>query len=737
MADLRKSSATQRHRTIAVDTVLGEDVLLLQRMVGGESLGRLFEFHLDLLSTDADIDLEAALGTNVTVRYHQPKGGIRFFNGFVSEFRYVGERGNYAAYEMTLRPWLWFLTRTSDCRIFQKKTVPAIITDLFREHGFTDYEDALSGDYRQWEYCVQYRETDFDFVSRLMEQEGIYYFVKHENGKHLIVLADGYGAHDIYPNYSEIPCVPSDRPIHAEHISHFDVKKRVLPGVVALNDFNFEKPKADLKANGPKPRPHAKADYEIYDYPGEFEERSDGEGYARKRIEELHSVYEVASGRGNAAGLAVGYLFNLTDHPRRLQNREHLITDATYEMRSEEFETGGGAVGPGEQHFLVNFSTIHSQEQFRPQRITAKPTLSGPQTAIVVGKAGEEIWTDEYGRVKVQFHWDRYGAKDENSSCWIRVSQDWAGKKWGSINIPRIGQEVIVDFLEGDPDRPIITGRVYNADAMPPYELPGEKTKSTLKSNSSKGGGGFNEIRFEDKKGEEQIFVHGEKNQDIRIKNNALEWIGNDRHLIVKRKQYEQVEGEKHLIVKAGDGGSGDQFEKVEGDKHQKVQGDHNQKVEGTLSIDVDVDKQETVGVKYAMDAGVEIHIKGGTNVVIESNTTLTLKVGGNFININSGGIFIQGTMVMINSGGAAGSGAGSRPGSAQAPTAPQEADTAEPGEVSEVQAASIQPSGRSLDSTTVGDYQNPQAQTLASAAESGAPFCEICEQARRGREGQ
>jgi type VI secretion system secreted protein VgrG len=317
------------------------------------------------------------------------------------------------------------------------------------------------------------------------------------------------------------------------------------------------------------------------------------------------------------------------------------------------------------------------------------------------------------------------------------VSQDWAGKKWGSINIPRIGQEVIVDFLEGDPDRPIITGRVYNADAMPPYELPGEKTKSTLKSNSSKGGGGFNEIRFEDKKGEEQIFVHGEKNQDIRIKNNALEWIGNDRHLIVKRKQYEQVEGEKHLIVKAGDGGSGDQFEKVEGDKHQKVQGDHNQKVEGTLSIDVDVDKQETVGVKYAMDAGVEIHIKGGTNVVIESNTTLTLKVGGNFININSGGIFIQGTMVMINSGGAAGSGAGSRPGSAQAPTAPQEADTAEPGEVSEVQAASIQPLGRSLDSTTVGDYQNPQAQTLASAAESGAPFCEICEQARRGREGQ
>jgi type VI secretion system secreted protein VgrG len=728
MAELRKSPATQKHRSIAVNTVLGEDVLLLHRMVGKESLGRLFEFRLDLLSTDADIELEALLGTNATVRYQQPKGGVRYFNGFVSELRYVGERGNYAEYEMTLRPWLWFLTRTSDCRIFQQKKVPDIITELFREHGFTDYELALSGDYREWEYCVQYRETDFNFVSRLMEQEGIYYFVKHQNGKHQMVIADGYSAHDIYPNYSEIPCRPSDRPIHAEHISHLDVRKQLLPGVVALNDFNFEKPKADLKANGPKPRPHEKSDFEIYDYPGEYEERGDGESYARKRIEELHAAYEVASGHGNAAGLAVGYLFNLTDHPRGPQNREHLITETSYDMQSEEFETGAGEVGAGEQSFVVEFSTINSREQFRPARITPKPIINGPQTAIVVGKSGDEIWTDEYGRVKVQFHWDRYGTKDENSSCWIRVAQGWAGKKWGSISIPRIGQEVIVDFLEGDPDRPIITGRVYNADAMPPYELPGEKTKSTLKSNSSKGGGGFNEIRFEDKKGEEQIFIHGEKNQDIRIKNDALEWIGNNRHLIVKKKQYEQVEGEKHLIVKAGEGGSGDQFEKIEGDKHQKVQGDHNQNVQGTLSVDVSMDMQEKVGMKHALDAGMEIHLKAGMNVVIEAGASLTLKVGGNFINMNPGGIFISGTMLMLNSGGSPGSGSGSSPDSPKAPTAPQEADTAQPGEVSELQASPIQPSSRSLDSKTVGDYQNPQAQTLRSAAESGAPFCEICQ---------
>jgi len=728
MAELRKPGATQEHRKIAVETVLGPDVLLLQRMVGSESLGRLFDFRLDLLSTDADIELEAVLGTNVTVRYEQPKGGVRYFNGFVSDMRYAGERGNYAAYEMTLRPWLWFLTRTSDCRIFQKKKVPEIVIGLFREHGFTDYEDALIGDYRTWEYCVQYRETDFDFVSRLMEGEGIYYYVKHKNGKHLIVLADNYGAHDFYPNYSEIPCRPADRPIHTEHISRFDVKKQVLPGMVALNDFNFEKPKADLKVNGPKTRPHEKADFEIYDYPGEYEEPGDGEKYARWRIEELHALYEVASGRGNAAGLAVGYLFNLTDHPRSRQNREHLITDATCDMKAEEFETGHGQVGPGEQHFIVDFSTIDSREQFRPRRITPKPTIKGPQTAIVVGKAGEEIWTDEYGRVKVQFHWDRYGTKDENSSCWIRVSQDWAGKKWGAINLPRIGQEVVVEFLEGDPDRPIITGRVYNAEAMPPYELPAQKTKSTLKTNSSKGGGGFNEIRFEDKKDEEQIFIHGQRNQDVRIENDAMEWIGNDRHLIVKKKQFEQVEGEKHLIVKAGGGGAGDQFEQVEGDKHQKVQGDCSQQVQGTLSIAVDVDKQERVGSRYAMDAQTEIHLTGGMNVVIQAGTTLTLKVGANFININSGGVFIQGTMVMLNSGGMAGSGAGSSPGSPQAPTAPNEADTDKPGEVSTVAAAPIQASGRSLDSTTVEAYQKAAAQTLANAAQSGAPFCEICQ---------
>lgn len=728
MAQLRQSQPTQKHRSIAVNTTLGEDVLLLQRMVGQEALGRLFHYQLDLLATDSELDLEALLGTNATVRYQQPKGGTRYFNGFVSEFRYVGERGNYAAYEMTLKPWLWFLTRTSDCRIYQKKTVPDIITELFREHGFTDYEKSLTGQYREWDYCVQYRETDFNFVSRLMEQEGIYYFAKHQNGKHILVLADSYSAHDSYPNYAEIPCSPSDRAIFTEHISHFDVRKQVLPGVVALNDFNFEKPKADLKANGPKPRGHQMADFEIYDYPGEYEERSDGDEYARKRVEELHAGFEISSGRGNAAGIAVGYLFSLSEHPRGNQNREYLVTDATHEMWSEEFESGAGGIGSGEQHYLTSFSAINSNETFRPSRVTARPVINGPQTATVVGPSGEEIWTDEYGRIKVQFHWDRYGEKDENSSCWIRVAHPVSGKKWGVFTLPRIGQEVVVQFLEGDPDRPMVLGTVYNADTMPPYSLPDEKTKSTFKSNSSKGGGGFNEVRFEDKKGEEQIFIHGEKNQDIRIKNDAFEWIGHERHLIVKAKQFEQVEGEKHLIVKAGKKGAGDQFENIEGDKHQKVEGDHNQKIDGTLSINVGQDIQEKAGSKYALKAGNEIHLKAGMNVVIEAGMKLTLKVGGSFVTIDPSGVTIKGPMLKLNSGGSAGSGSGSSPDAPKAPKKAKEADNAKTGEVTTVEPAPIQPSGRSLDSTSVSGYAKPpEAAALGEAAKTGVPFIKPC----------
>lgn len=730
------ASITQKHRMIAVNTPLGEDVLVFGRMTATEQLSRLFEFDVELFSEKTDIQITEVLGKNVTVRLEMPnKRGTRYFNGFVTRFGYIGTRGlRYGAYRATLSPWLWFLTRTADCRIFQNKKVPDIIKELFREQGFTDFKDMLSGSYREWEYCVQYRETDFNFVSRLMEQEGIYYYFTHDNGKHTLVLADGYSSHSKFAGYDQIPYFPPDIHDHRErdHLSEWLSFKQVQPGAYALNDFDFKAPRKNLRAVLNQPKSHALADFEMYDYPGEYVEPGDGNNYSKIRLQELLAQHEIAQGRGNAAGLAVGYLFSLTQCPRDEQNREYLIVSATHRLESDEYESFSGGAISGKP-YLGEIVAIEAKQPYRAPRITPKPVVQGPQTAIVVGPKGEEIYTDQYGRVKCQFHWDRYGKADPDSSCWIRVAQSWAGKKWGTLYLPRIGHEVIVDFLEGDPDQPIITGRVYNGVNMPPYTLPDNKTMSTLKSLSSKGGGGFNEFRFEDKKGEEQIFLHAERNEDIRVKKDAFEWIGNERHMIVKKKQFEQVEGEKHLIVKSGDGGKGDQFEKVEGEKHQEVKKDCNQKVGGTLSLKVEQDQQEKVGKNHALDAGMEIHLKAGMKVVIEAGTQLTIKVGGNFVTIDPSGVTIQGTMVKINSGGAAGSGSGSSPATPTAPEVAKEAAKDKPGEVTDAQATPIKDKSKSLDSVNVSALQAPQARALASAAQSGTPFCEICEQARRG----
>jgi type VI secretion system secreted protein VgrG len=729
---------TQKHRIFAAETPLGEDVLVFYRMTGTEQLGRLFEYDLELLSERTYIQLADMLGKNVTVRMQLPEArgaGARYFNGFVTRFSYLGMRGmRYGAYRATLSPWLWFLTRTADCRIFQNQTVPDIIESVFQDHGFADFKKSLSGEYRTWEYCVQYRETDFNFVSRLMEQEGIYYYFEHENGKHTLVLADDYSAHGAFPNYSEVPYYPPDAMQWKErdHLYEWVVEKQVQPGGYALGSFDFILPAKDLRKTASMPKNHAMAQFEVYDYPGEYTEPGDGDNYTKIRLQELLAQHKVIKAEGVTRGLASGHLFTLTNSGNPDQDREYLVVSAAYELQADPYESV--PTPEATKPCQVHIAAIDAQQSYRAPRVTPKPVVRGPQTAIVVGPSGEEIYTDQYGRVKCHFHWDRHDNADENSSCWIRVAQGWAGKKWGALYLPRIGQEVIVDFLEGDPDQPIVTGRVYNGANMPPYTLPDNKTMSTLKSLSSKGGDGFNEFRFEDKKGEEQIFLHAERNQDLRVKNDAFEWIGNERHLIVKNKQFEQVEGEKHLIVKSGDGGSGDQFEKVEGEKHQEVQQDHNQKVGGTLSIKVDGDMQEKVGGSHALDASSEIHLKAGMSVVIQAGSELTLKVGGNFISINSTGVTIQGSTVKINSGGSAGSGSGSSPTAPTAPTAPQEAATDQPGELSEVQTTPIQKQSRSLDSVSVGGFQSPQARALASAAQSGAPFCEICEAAGSGR---
>lgn len=733
---------TQKRRLFAVNTTLGEDVLVFYRMVGTEQLGRLFEYEIEMLSEKTHIQLNSILGKNITLRMELPgerMGGERYFNGFVTNFSYLGMRGmRYGAYRAIVHPWFWFLTRTSDCRIFQDKTVPEIIDEVFRQHGFTDFKKILTGDYRVWEYCVQYRETDFNFVSRLMEQEGIYYYFQHENGKHTMILTDGINGHKPFPHYEEIPFYPPDAMKWREHDHLFEwvVEKQVQPGAFSLNDFDFTDPSKNLRKTLSVPKEHAMSKFEMYDYPGEYTALVDGDTYTKIRLQELQAQHKIIRTEGVVRGLATGYKFDLTNSGDAEQDRKYLVVSTRYELQADPYVSSPNpeATIP----YKVQAIVADAKLPYRAPRITRKPVVAGPQTAIVVGKAGEEIDTDKYGRVKCHFHWDRYDNADEKSSCWIRVAQSWAGKKWGTLYLPRIGQEVIVDFLEGDPDRPIITGRVYNGSNMPPYDLPAKKTLSTLKSLSSKGGGGFNELRFEDEKGKEQIFLHAERDEDLRIKNDAREWIGSERHLIVKKKQLEQIEGEKHLIVKSGDGGSGDQLEKIAGEKHQQVGGDHSQKVGGTLSLKVGMDQQEKVGMKHALDAGMEIHLKAGMKVVIEAGLQLTIKAGSNFIDISPAGIFISGTpMVMINSGGSAGSGSGSSPSAPKSPSAAKEAADDKPGEVTEAKATPIKKQAQQVDSIQVGAFQKPplfkgmggsgQAQALHQAAAAGAPFCEVC----------
>jgi type VI secretion system secreted protein VgrG len=575
---------------------LSDDDLLLHSLDARDELGRLFLFELDLLSLKEDLGFDDVLGQEATVELDLPNGGTRYFHGIVSDFAQTGRRGGYVTYSMQLRPWLWFLSRTADCRIFQQMTVPDILKEVFREHGFSNFKDSLSGTYRTWEYCVQYRETDFNFVSRLMEQEGIYYYFVHEAGKHTLVLSDAYGAHSPLPEYEQIPYFPpSDNVVREEHIYDWSFRRSVQPGSYVLRAFDFRKPRANLETNASVAREHAQGEYEIFDYPGEHFERNEGDVYARTRIEEAQAQFERARAVTNARGIFCGGLFELSEYPRDDQKREYLVVASRQRLTLGDYESSGKDL-----RFECEFEAADSQAPYRSRRLTPKPMVQGPQTAVVVGPSGEEIWTDEYGRVKVQFHWDRYGKSDENSSCWVRVAQAWAGTNWGAVFIPRIGQEVIVDFIEGDPDRPIITGRVYNADNMPPYSLPDDKTRSTLKSRSSKDGAAdnFNEIRFEDKKGEEEMYLHAEKNQTVVVENDKNESVGHDNSESIGNDEKIEVGNNRDKSVGVN------QSEKIGSNKTISVGANHRESIGANKTISVGANHSETIGSNMTQTVG-------------------------------------------------------------------------------------------------------------------------------------
>ncbi len=638
-------------------------------MQGAEKLGTLFEYQLELLSERSDLRARDILGKPITITIELPNKTQRHFHGHVSKFGHAGWNGSLAIYRGTLRPWLWFLTRSANCRIFQDKSVKEILKAVFEEHGGV-VEDHLDGTYPPLRFCTQYRETDFNFVSRLMEDVGIYYYVKHTKQSHTLVLADSYTAHQNVKGYENLKFLQGGANVmrDREVILDWSTENSVEVSAYALRDFNFRiastpqagnlAARASLKADGSFPP------QEFYDYPGGYRASRDGDTVAKRRIEEAFVRHESHQAGTTARGLFAGALFDLSDHPLKDQNAGYLITQCNYNIAYHGYDKEGGG-----STFGCNFSAISKKIAYRSQRLTPKPLISGPQTAIVVGPSGEEIWTDKYGRVKVQFHWDREGKRDEKSSCWVRVGQSFAGKKWGSVFLPRIGQEVIVEFLEGDPDQPLITGTVYNAGTMPPFDLPAHATRTVIKTNSSKGGGGFNELRFEDKKGSEQVFVHAEKDYHLRVKHEMREWAGADYHFRVKQEVREWVGAAQHSHV------VGDRHVEVGGAAHEKVGGSSNIKVGGSLSIDAASALQQKLGTSAAIQAGTDIHLKAGTNVVIEAGATLTLKVGGSYVVVGPDGVSINGPMVKINSGGSPGSGAGASPVAPVAPTDALEAD--------------------------------------------------------------
>nr|WP_298112539.1 type VI secretion system tip protein TssI/VgrG [uncultured Pseudomonas sp.] len=607
---------TQNNRLVQVDSPLGGDVLLLQSMDGSEELGRLFHYELDLTSEDRAIKFDQLLGKPMGLTLELHDGGKRYFHGIACSCRQLTGHGQFAGYRVSLRPWFWLLTRTSDCRIFQNKTVPDIIKQVFRDLGFSDFEDSLSGSYREWEYCVQYRETSFDFVSRLMEQEGIYYFFRHEKTRHVLVLADAYGAHSTVDDYASVPFYPPDQQMRErDHFYDWQLAREVQPGSLALNDYDFQRPAASLEVRSSVSRSHSNADHPLYDYPGEYVQSKDGEHYARTRIEAIHSQFERVQLRGRARGLGSGHLFKLTGYDRADQNREYLVVVARYQIRQELYESGQLDLA---EQFTSELDCMDASQAFRPLPLTPMPIIRGPQTAVVVGPGGEEIWTDQYGRVKVHFYWDRHDQSNENSSCWMRVSQAWAGKNWGSVQIPRIGQEVIVSFLEGDPDRPIITGRVYNAEQTVPYELPANATQSGVKSRSSKDGSpaNFNEIRMEDKKGAEQLFIHAEKNQDIEVENDETHWVGHDRSKTIDNDETVHV---KH-----------DRTETVDNNETIKIGVDRKETVGNNETISIGVNRTEDVGSDEKITIGANRTEDVGSNETITIGADRTEKVGAN-----------------------------------------------------------------------------------------------------------
>jgi type VI secretion system secreted protein VgrG len=578
-----------------------------------EQLSSPFLFEVELISETAALAAVEALGDELTIAF-EVGSTKRYFSGIVTSLQSAGKQGKDYVYRLRLRPWLWLLSRHTDCRIFQDAKVLDIVKTVFRDRGFDAIEEKISRkDYALRPYTVQYRETDLNFVQRLLEEEGIYYFFRHDEGKHMLVLCDSLSGQSKTPFHESVPHLPPDRQRGAllDYLDVWETVQDVESGAIAMRDYDFEDPDKDLNAIKAGPEGHPHDSFEVFDYPGNYLDKGLGETFAAIRLEEAKATAQRSHAQGNARGLLVGSNFVLSEHTEAALNREYLVISQEATLRGHALESGG-ITG---DFFRTSIVAIPSDRQYRPPRLTEKPVIHGAQTAKVVGAQGKEISTDEYGRVKLKFHWDRKSKGDLSSSCWVRVSQLWAGAQYGGMHIPRIGQEVIVEFLEGDPDRPIVTGRVYNRDQKPPYTLDDNQTQSGIKSRSTPGGEkeNFNELRFEDKKGEEELFMHAEKNKTVKVKNNRSASVGADDSVSVGGSRTESIDHDRTVTV----GKAGAAASRVD------VTGKHD--VTATEYIQLDVK-----GTHVRIDEkSITLQVKDGGKIVIDLKVLAQAKEEG------------------------------------------------------------------------------------------------------------
>jgi type VI secretion system secreted protein VgrG len=536
---------SQANRPMRVDTALGEDVLLLEGFSGTEGVSTPFGYTLDLLSENASIAAADVLRKPAWVTIKTPDGGERVIHGLARSFAQLGQSEGLTSYRAEVVPWLWFLSLSSDCKIFQKLSVPEIVEEVFQGLGYADFQNKLVKTYPKRLFCVQYRESHLNFVSRLLEEEGIFYFFEHSSSKHVLTLADDKSAVKPCPGQSKARMAADvGRWQQEDVVTSCECEDAVHTGKVTLRDYDPEQPLLQLESSVSGAQPE-----ESYHYPGKYLTLDEGERYARLQLESEEALEHLVRGSGTCRSFQSGYRFDLKDHYRKDANQTYMLLELRHWGRAGDYRSWESAPLDYRNDFLAMPYSV----PYRPHRGTPKPRIWGTQTALVVGKAGEEIWTDKDGRVKVQFYWDRLGKKDENSSCWIRVSQPWAGKGWGSLAIPRIGQEVVVEFLEGDPDRPIITGKVYNADQTPPYDPGKGGVVSGLRSNTHKGKG-YNEMSMDDTAGKEKITIHAQYDMSTTVEHDDTQKVvsGNRKIDVVAGTHTETIKGDTTINVSAG-----------------------------------------------------------------------------------------------------------------------------------------------------------------------------------------